>query len=499
MSAQNQIIRTSPENNATNVNVNTTVIEVELQQAAEPYMIMIMPDDRYEFPFVIGFREYEPAKMLHLEMEYLEPNLKYAIRFESMDEFEFPFKPYTLVFSTGQGNAGDNYYDDQYGNTYFEEEEDQGNWYGAYEENEKEKSNYTESEYANHPTKSIAENTNKETNMQGTSTGPEGTIKFKRVNEPRENAVSVVIPENWIIEGGVMRIPVTPYVNRATADVTLRDRSSTVLLHWFPDGYFITGSIYGSESQYGIPVKHYMSAEQFIKNEMFTKLRPNATGYTVIKKEGFPTKKQEYFNRLEQQHNANIDAAILTVDYLENGKKLREQFRTIIFKMMSPTGMVTWGNTESVHGRAPADEFDQWFTVFEIIANSIKVNQSWQYQEQQRMTQQLNFQNQRLMYDNYQVQQFVQQQQQMTNTVTQAVNEQQYGQDQLNEINSKFSNNVAGLEEYVNPYTGEAEIRTNSYDYRWVDPSGNEIYTNNPNLNPDVDMNLNGYQLSKPK
>lgn len=497
LTAQNQIIRTKPENNATNVNVNATVIEVELRQPAEPYMIMIMPDDRHEFPFVIGFREYEPAKVLHLEMEYLEPNMKYAIRFESMDEYEFPFKPYTLVFSTGKAGTGEVYNDGLSGNPYLEEETEEGNWFGGYEEYEEE-GTYYEDENIYQPTEPPAKQVSTQSNTSKASSPDGSTMKFKRVSEPRENAVSMVIPENWLIEGGVVRIPVTPYVKRATADVTLRDRSGTVLLHWYPDGYFITGSMNGSGSQYGIPVKPYMPAEKFIKNEMFAKLRPNATGYTVIKREGFPPKKQEYFRRLEQQHNANIDAAILTVDYNENGKKYREQFRTIIFKMMSPTGMVTWGNTESVHGRAPADVFDQWFAVFEIIANSIKVNQSWQYQEEQRMSQQLNYQNQRLMYDNYQVQQFVQQQQQMTNTVTQAVNEQQYGQDQLNEINSKFSNNVAGLEEYVNPYTGEAEIRTNSYDYRWVDPSGNEIYTNNPNLNPDVDMNLNGYQLSKP-
>ena len=46
-------------------------------------------------------------------------------------------------------------------------------------------------------------------------------------------------------------------------------------------------------------------------------------------------------------------------------------------------------------------------------------------------------------------------------------------------------------EEYVNPYTNEIEIGTNQWQYRWVSESGDVIYTDSEEYDPNIDINLN--------
>jgi hypothetical protein len=59
--------------------------------------------------------------------------------------------------------------------------------------------------------------------------------------------------------------------------------------------------------------------------------------------------------------------------------------------------------------------------------------------------------------------------------------------------------NLTGQEEYVNPYTGEVELGSNEWDHRWQNDSGDVIYTDDPNYDPNRDPSLHvqGYRTSK--
>ena len=46
-------------------------------------------------------------------------------------------------------------------------------------------------------------------------------------------------------------------------------------------------------------------------------------------------------------------------------------------------------------------------------------------------------------------------------------------------------------EEYVNPYTNDVETGSNQWSHRWVNESGDIIYTNQEDYNPNTDINLN--------
>lgn len=471
----------------------TEQIVLEFRENVDPFLLIYEPVGREDFPFPIGFREERPSKKLHLLLDFLEPNTRYALRFQSIEANELKLLPYTLRFSTGDAPSGEYYYPDtsrgmeSWGEAQYEPVPDY------------ESPGSVKAPAEMDPHSSAEALAKADSPPAPTTKSISKTLVFKRVSEPREKAASVLMPEGWTIEGGVVRVQATPYIKKATTDVTLKDPQGKVMLHWFPDGHYWHGSSVQNGTYNQIPVKPYPGTEAFIRQEIFQKLRPGAEDFRVIKKELYPEKQRRQFQQLEQQTNGKIDALILTAEYEEGGITYREQFRTILYYMTSPQGLTTWGNVETIHGRAPADSFDEWFNVFEIMANSVKPNQEWVRQEQVRMQQQMNWQQQQLSLANYQTQAFVQQQQQMTNTVNQAVQQNEYGQQQLNEVSSKFSNTAAGLQEYVNPYSGESEIRSASWDYRWVDGNGNEIYTNDANLNPDVDLQLQGYRLSKSK
>ncbi len=47
------------------------------------------------------------------------------------------------------------------------------------------------------------------------------------------------------------------------------------------------------------------------------------------------------------------------------------------------------------------------------------------------------------------------------------------------------------MEEYVNPYTKEVEIGMDQWRHRWINESGDVIYTDREEYDPNVDVHLN--------
>ena len=66
----------------------------------------------------------------------------------------------------------------------------------------------------------------------------------------------------------------------------------------------------------------------------------------------------------------------------------------------------------------------------------------------------------------------------------------------LNEIipngeNNDMFLNLTNQEEYINPYTKEVETGSNQWRHRWINESGDVIYTNDGFYDPRTDVNLN--------
>ena len=50
---------------------------------------------------------------------------------------------------------------------------------------------------------------------------------------------------------------------------------------------------------------------------------------------------------------------------------------------------------------------------------------------------------------------------------------------------------LTGQEDYVNPFTHEVERGSNDWKYRWVTPSGEEVYSNADDYDPNSDLTIN--------
>ena len=48
---------------------------------------------------------------------------------------------------------------------------------------------------------------------------------------------------------------------------------------------------------------------------------------------------------------------------------------------------------------------------------------------------------------------------------------------------------LTGQEEYINPLTGRVEIGSNEWPYRWVNPAGEQVYTDDSYYDPNHDPN----------
>jgi len=52
---------------------------------------------------------------------------------------------------------------------------------------------------------------------------------------------------------------------------------------------------------------------------------------------------------------------------------------------------------------------------------------------------------------------------------------------------------LTGQEEYVNPHTGEVEMDTDAYRYRWKTPGGDVYYTNREDEDPNIFLQRGDY------
>jgi hypothetical protein len=173
------------------------------------------------------------------------------------------------------------------------------------------------------------------------------------------------------------------------------------------------------------------------------------------------------------------DAASVTVTYVENGVRLQEQMFTVI-ENMGQAGGGLWQNRNTVSARAPVEEFKAWEKVGAIIYYSVKINPQWLA----AVIQATNQRNQTALATQKTIQQLD----------AEIVAHRQ-------KVNAEIRHNgylsLTGQEDYVNPHTGETEIRPDGWKYHWQNPSGEVIVSNDGNYNPNHDVNLKRSDFKK--
>ncbi|MEI6914578.1 MAG: hypothetical protein WCL39_05545 [Armatimonadota bacterium] len=175
------------------------------------------------------------------------------------------------------------------------------------------------------------------------------------------------------------------------------------------------------------------------------------------------------------------DAAMVTLSFDEVGKPFKARLVTVIQDFGS-LGAGLWQGMGTFLYRAPADEFEAWLPVLSVIQGSVKWNLKWLADELRESAKRRGY--------------VAATEADLRKMDAEIVKNRQ----NVNaEINKQMYLNLTSQEEYANPFTGQVETGSNEWNRRFQNTSGDVIYTNDVNYNPnsDPDLQRQGFKLSR--
>jgi hypothetical protein len=322
-------------------------------------------------------------------------------------------------------------------------------------------------------------------------------ISFTRVYEPREQAFTILVPKGWQAEGGIFRVNALQAggpLNAMEAKCDLKyvnNSTETVTFHIFPDIVYahegIGGGFFPAGSNYqGAEVRSIVSATSFLTG-LFSSLHPNAASVKTLKICRLPGEIKAmdqglaFTNQLLaqiglQSMSYQSDAAGATFEYIEDGVTYRE---IIVAGIINMPAALTWKNTRTLSFRAPAAQFENWRPVMDIMRFSIQFNPTWILKECEGQRERAD-----IVTKVYEEMRRIDREM-LTKTT---VNREEIMNDNFLVLTEQ--------EEFVNPHTGEVEIDTDAYQYRWTTPDGDIYYTNREDEDPNHFMQRTDYKQS---
>ena len=310
-------------------------------------------------------------------------------------------------------------------------------------------------------------------------------LVLARALEPNEKAFSILVPWGWKMTGGEFRVNALQMKGQGNSiapkrDFALKsDDQGTVMIRWLPNWnyadltYSRTGASFFRPGQYyeGMLVKPILDARQFL-SDIMAKERPKASDLRVISEDPMSevtaalTSQAETVNANFRRLNAapmRFDSRAMLVEYTEAGRRFREVLMTTIIDNRGTA--LYWSNENTMMIRAPADVFESWKPILDMIELSREMNPQWLAKE-------------------------------MGTRAKAALETEQQIDSLRKEIlaNRRKANVTTGYEpslflsspaEYRNPFTGEQEHGTAAYRFRWVDKEGEILYTDDEGFDPN--------------
>ncbi|MBL7968127.1 MAG: hypothetical protein JNK09_14090 [Prolixibacteraceae bacterium] len=316
-------------------------------------------------------------------------------------------------------------------------------------------------------------------------------VVFHRQKEPNENAFTFLIPQNWTISGGITRVDPNASGGSGNAieaklymKVSSPDNKATI--SWLPDTRFfdirrypgtnLAATMFPEGSNYnGMTVLRILTPEDFVKLVAIPFAHPHAQNIQITGVQQLPKLAEDY-RRVSAMmipgYQFNYQAAIVTSEYTENDLLYLEKMVCVI-EDFGQLGAGLWGNKETWYVRAEKPVFNEMAPVFATIGHSVKLNPEWITREirSQQVNSNIAIQTQR--------------------DVSRIDREITEHRSRINsEINNDMYLTLTSQEDYINPFTGETERGTNEWAYRWENATGDVVYSDNLNYNPNSDVNL---------
>lgn len=313
-------------------------------------------------------------------------------------------------------------------------------------------------------------------------------MMLRRTWEPNERAFTFLMPEGWQFAGGVFNV--NPLQMNGPGNtlapkcdlVVKKDERGTVMFRWAPVWYYAdltyspTGSSFFSPGSYyrGMQVKPVISAKEYLL-ELFRTARPQAAEVNILTADPLREvveacgQANASMNQQIQQMGlrpTTYDACALLVEYTEAGLRFREVLTTVLVDARGSA--FSWNNVHTTHLRAPAAEFESWKPVLDTIRLSDKMNPEWQAAVR------------RAVADRTQIDRATQNH--VNRTLNEILDHRRKTHAEMRYENWLF---ITGQNEFRNPFTGETEVDTDYWRYRWQDNQGDLLYTDENSLDPN--------------
>lgn len=216
---------------------------------------------------------------------------------------------------------------------------------------------------------------------------------LKRIAEPRENAFSMLIPDGWKFDGGVLRInPLTANGPGNAIDAKFdfrirRDSEDSVLMHWLPSYYYKDSRYLAYASMYfppgsnymGMEVCHLMDPEFFLMRRIFPAEHPYAREIEILDRQPLGeiiARYRETAISIAGLGSIRYEGVSLLIRYREGNTVYRERMMALI-EDMGTLGVGLWSNKETLLMRAPEAEFEEMEPLFARIQTSIQPDAGW--------------------------------------------------------------------------------------------------------------------------
>jgi hypothetical protein len=335
-----------------------------------------------------------------------------------------------------------------------------------------------------------------------------GTVRFKTFSvRDRDDmiggeVVSFLAPSTWKVDGGVTwRVhPILP----ASLTSRLHDPQGPDSVEFFPTlpfswggltgpgTFFPQGSIYLGNEVQPPPAGVIQCIQTIVIPRFRAKVHPR-----IVKEEELPdlAKVVKAENPDQGGVRPAVSAAKVRIEYQESGKTVEEDIYCALVVMPLPGGNMTIWMADKLAGlRAEKGKLDGRTKIFQTIIHSAKLNLQWFNKYAQLVQALTRAQMQQIKNAGEFSKILSKTSSEISSTMQRAYEERQAAMDRVNE---NFSQHIRGVDAYHDPVEGKAVELPSGYTDAWVNSRGEYVITENPNFNPNVEMEGGWRKLEK--
>lgn len=313
-------------------------------------------------------------------------------------------------------------------------------------------------------------------------------IRYRRWQDPREQAFSLEVPQDWILNGGTFRRASVDLIHVLQAKspdqkILIQFNDSNIPIFVVPSP-LLTVSGFGEGSWYSpgygvrMMVKRYTPGVHFIKEYLNSHYRPHLKNFQIVSQKNRPDIVST-FNKIYSQYMAY--GVSFTLHAGEAAFRFEHDSQPFIGYGLALTQIVhsaamqggNWSAALMLIYSCPASEAETVDEISNHMFHSVKMNPRWVASQQQLGAN---------------VSQIVTQTNQ---EISRIINKSYWSRQQtLDNINRRFSNYILGMTDVVDPETAEKWKVEAGHNYYWRKDYTNQIIGTEVYIRPNIDFSL---------